>query len=105
MIYRITNQQIASVIARINDALGVPQAPYGDVRDELGGLIANAGTVYLAGAYGGSRLEQMCKGGGSRDFLGSGYCTKRQIYELATAWLAGFQAGADKRDVKNDTYQ
>lgn len=85
MAYRITNQQIERVIARINDALGVPQEPYGDVRDERGGLIANAGTVYLAGAY-----------GGSRDFLSSGYCTKRQIYELATAWLAGFKAGAGK---------
>ena len=89
MAYRITTKQLESMIEQINDALGVPNEPYADERDERGGLVANAGTVYLAGAYGGSRLEQMCKGGGSRDFLSSGYATKRQIWELGHAWLAG----------------
>jgi hypothetical protein len=89
---RITNKDLERLIARINDALGVPQEPYQETRDARGGLIANAGTCYLAGAYGGVRIEQMCAGGGSRDLLSSGYGTKRAVYDQARAWLDGFDA-------------
>ena len=89
---RITNKHLERVIARINDALGAPQEPYQATRADNGGLIANAGTCYLAGAWGGCRIEQMCAGGGSRDFISSGYVTKRALYDLAQAWLAGFEA-------------
>ena len=98
---RITVKNLEYLVARINDALGVPQEPYQHdadgkaIRDEHGRLTANAGTVYLGGAYGGYRFEQMCKGGGSRDLSSSGYCPKRELYEIGQAYLMGIGAKAD----------
>lgn len=89
---RITTKQIENLVKDINASLGVPNDPYSDTRDNNGGLIANVGTVYVAGAYGGARLEQMCRGGGSRDFLSTGYTTKRVVYDIAMAWLSGRQS-------------
>jgi hypothetical protein len=97
---RITTKHLETIIGHINDALGVPQEPYQETRDARGGLIANAGTCYLAQAYGGSRIEQMCEGGGSRDLLSSGYATKREVYDQASAWLAGFSACERKGGAK-----
>jgi hypothetical protein len=91
---RITTKQLERVVAQINSELGVPNEPYADARDERGGLIANVGNVHLAGAYSGTRLEQMCDGGGSRDFLSTGYATKRAVYDVAQAWLAGRRSAA-----------
>jgi len=99
MTNRITKKQLEALIARINDALNVPQEPYAhDADGKLvltanGRLIANAGTIYLSGAYGGYRLEQMCKGGGSRDPLYSGYVSKRELYNVANAYLMGIETG------------
>lgn len=87
MTYRITRRMIEDIVVRINDALRVPQELYAKDRNEHGDLVPNAGTVYLAGAYGGWRLEQMCEGGGSRDFLDSGYIKKRNLYDAAHEWL------------------
>ncbi len=96
---QITVKQLESLVERINDALGVPQTPYKEdtdgkaIRGENGSLIANAGTCYLTGAYGGYRIEQMCKGGGSRDLLSIGYDTKRNVWNMAQAYLSGLNAG------------
>lgn len=89
---RITKAQLDSLVARINHALDVPCEAYASERDANGGLIANAGTIYLASAYGGYRLEQMCKGGGSRDLLSTGYESKRHVYATASAYLAGLES-------------
>lgn len=96
MTQRITNARLQMVVDRINDALGIEQPGAYIGRDENGKLIANAGHVYIAGAYGGTRLEQMCEGGGCRDFLASGYATKSNVYDQAQAWLLGFRAGQGK---------
>jgi len=94
---KITKEHLISTVWRINAALGKPQDPWKvdgrgkPIRDENGGLIANEGVVYLAGAYGGWKLEQMSKGGGSRDLSSTGYVPKRQLYELAQMYLLGLE--------------
>lgn len=98
---RITVKNLEWLVSRINDALGVPQEPYKHdadgkaIRDANGRMTANAGTVYLGGAYGGYRFEQMCKGGGCRDLSSSGYCSKRELYEIGQAYLHGIGAKAE----------
>lgn len=72
MMHRITKAQLDSLVARINHALGVSCDPYA--------------------SDGGWRLEQMCKGGGSRDLLSTGYESKRHIYAIASAYLAGLES-------------
>lgn len=81
---RVTNKDVERVCGLINDALGTPQEPYGPNG-------SNPGCVYVAGAYGGTKLEQMCDGGGCRDFLNTGYATKQEVYSQAVSWLDGFQ--------------
>lgn len=96
---RITNAMLERTVERINDALGVPNEPYqtdadGKVLRKDGHTMVNAGCVYIAGAYGGTRLEQMSEGGGCRDFLSTGYETKRTVYNMAQAWLSGRESAA-----------
>lgn len=86
----VTKKQLESAIARLNDALGLPQEPYAEKRDANGSPVANAGVYYLAGAYGGTRVEQMCKGGGSRDVTRLG--TKRETYIAVNHILDGIEA-------------
>jgi len=52
--------------------------------------VPNVGVVYLTGANGGWRIEQMSAGGGSSDFLQAGYESKRVMYLTASAYLEGY---------------
>lgn len=100
MTNRITNAMIERRAEYLNDLLGVAQAMYQtrDVVDgkPVGDLVANAGHCYLAGAYGGFKIEQMCAGGGSRDLLSMGFDTKRNVYDRLNAYIDGLQAGKEK---------
>ena len=87
---RITVTQLRARVARLNDLFDYPRDPYGENRDERGGLVANAGTFTLDGAYGGWRLCQMCKGGGERDLTGRD--TARATYDAINAFIAGAEA-------------
>lgn len=94
---RVTNKQLEALCEQINQLHGVPNEPYKSDRGEDGRLVANAGTVYVAGAYGGVRLEQMCKGGGSRDLLSSGYGTKRELFNAMHSYIRGYRAANGER--------
>lgn len=78
-------------VALINDLLDVPQEPYQSERDENGRLVTNADVHYIGGAYGGYRLECMCKGGGARDI--SPRLSKRQLAEWIDAYIDGIERG------------
>lgn len=87
---RITMKQLHFAIDRLNDLFGYARQPYGEARDERGGLVANDGTFTLDAAYGGYRLCQMCKGGGERDITGRD--TARATYDLIRAFTDGAAA-------------
>lgn len=89
---RITVKQLEHLVTRINDALGVPDKMYSG-RDAKGDLVANENACYLQGVYGGYKIEQMCKSGGSRDLFRMGTTSKRELWALCQAYLAGVEAG------------
>lgn len=92
---RITNADLESLCEWINELHGIPNEPWSDERNERGGLVANAGVHYISGAYGGVRLEKMCKDGGSTDVLNTGYGTKRELYNAMHNYIRGFRAAKE----------
>lgn len=90
----ITLANLEAVVARINRVTNSPEKQYSYDADNR--LIANPGNYHLDAAYGGYSLARMSNGGGaSSDVLNSGKCSKRQLYDLMFAFLAGFDAGFD----------
>jgi hypothetical protein len=92
---KITRKMLDSICARINIAHGVSDELYLTnykgvlLTDSKGCLVPNAGTVYLTGANGGWRIERICTGGGSSDFLHATYESKKVVYLAASAYLKG----------------
>ena len=86
----ITNKQLESALERLNDSLGLAHGAYKEERDARGGLVANAGTYVIDGAYGGVSLCRMCEGGGQSTVSGRG--SKRECYTYIQAMLDGIGA-------------
>jgi len=85
---RITEKDLACVVARINAVTKSPPTPY--TKDKKGGFHANPGNFHLSHAYGGVKLERMCnEGGGVTIASTGGYGTKRELYNWMQAFLAG----------------
>lgn len=84
----ITKAQLENLVTRINATAGTPTEQY--TRTDDGRLKANEGCYYLAGAYGGWKLEQM-GAQGCRDIT-SGYDTKRELEGKLRAFLAGLNS-------------
>ena len=95
MTKRITTQILENAVIELNKMLGQPTTPYAEndqgkaIRNESGGLVPNAGTFYIGGAYGGYRLERMCKGGGAMDISDRG--TKRDVLDTINAIKTGIR--------------
>jgi hypothetical protein len=88
---QITLKNLQAVVDRINKATGSPVEQYTKAN---GKLVANIGNYHLSGAYGGYALYRMVNAsGGIRDISDSGYMTKRALYDLMHAYLAGYEAG------------
>lgn len=86
----ITKANLEHLCKMINEATGNNQEPY--TKNADGTFTPNAGTYTLSGAYGGWKLEQMCKGGGTRSIT-NGYVSKRDLYYQMSAYLDGIEAG------------
>jgi hypothetical protein len=83
----ITVKNLQAVVDRINTVTGSP------VEQRSNGL-ANIGNYHLSGAYSGYALHRMDNaGGGIRDISQSGYVSKRALYDILHAYLAGYEAG------------
>lgn len=85
---RTTQKNLDALAARINTATGSPLAGYDR---ETGAFIVGH---YRAGQIFGLRwsLARVSNtGGGMQGILSAS--TKGELYELMTAWLAGFEAG------------
>jgi hypothetical protein len=87
---RITVTHLRARVAALNSLFGYSGDAYAEARGPDGGLVANAGTYTLDGAYGGWRLCQMCAGGGERDITGRG--TARETYDAINAFMGGAEA-------------
>ena len=84
----ITTKNLQAVVDRINTTTGSPVEQYS--KDDG----ANIGNYHLSSAYGGYALYRMVNAsGGIRDISDSGYMTKRALYDLMHAYLAGYEAG------------
>jgi hypothetical protein len=97
---KITRNMIETIVGRVNAVHGLPDGLYlrkfsGELvrQEDTGSLIPNAGVVYLTGVNGGWRLEKMCAGGGSSDFLHATYESKKVVYLAASAYLKGLLEG------------
>jgi hypothetical protein len=88
---RITDKDLAGVVARINRTTGSPMDAY--VRDESGRQVGQIGCYFLSHAYGGVSLHRMVgTGGGVSDVFSRGHVPKRELYECMHAFLRGFDA-------------
>ena len=88
---KITLDMLNRRVALLNDMTGAAQEPYKSDRDANGSLIANAGTYYIGGAYGGYRLERMSKGGGASDI--SPRLSKPALADWINAYIDGIEVG------------
>ena len=92
---RITIKQIERKIDYLNEITGNALKPYTwDKKEEK--LTSNAGCYYWAGAYGGYKLEQICKGGGSSDPIYTGFVPKRELYDKICAFVRGIEEGLEQ---------
>jgi len=87
---RIKESDLNSKIRLINELTGSPVEPYLTGPD--GRCKAQAGSYYLAGAYGGWKMERICGDGhGSMDPLNTGYVSKRDLYNQLAAFIRGLE--------------
>lgn len=85
----ITAKNLQAVCDRINKTTGSPAEP----RNATG---ANIGNYHLSSAYSGYALHRTVNAsGGIRDISNSGYLSKRALYDLMHAYLAGYEAGKE----------
>lgn len=89
---RITQKDLECLRDRINVATGSPMAAYTKQAD--GTYKGNIGHYCLDYAYGGVKLERLVsEGGGVETITTGGYGTKRELYGLMQAFLAGIGEG------------
>ena len=89
----ITKEMLSRRVALLNDMTGAEKSPYAPERDANGALVANAGTYYISGAYGGYRLERMSKGGGASDI--SPRLSKPALADWINAYIDGIAVGLE----------
>jgi hypothetical protein len=104
MAYRYTMADLTGLVNRLNREVGAEEHTGREATDaeKAAGFysVANIGTYYIMGAYGGNKLVQITNhGGGVRDVLGEGYLSKRELYRAMHAYLGGMAAVAqDSRE-------
>ena len=87
MANRITRKNLDALADRINDTLGVS-------RDVWNNGVANVGTHYVAGAYGGYQFQRIATASGGVESITDGYQPARAVYTQMRAYLRGISAGA-----------
>jgi len=89
---KISKAELEGSIKRLNILTGAKPEPY--TRTEDGKFQANVGTFYLAGAYGGWKLEKIVSDTGAvSDPLRCGYVSKKELYNLIWAFMNGIDLG------------
>ena len=86
---KITQKDLEFAVSHLNTITGMPQTSYST---EWGNIKPNAGNYHLDGAYGGWKLSRMCKEGtGTSDVLGSGFTSKKDLYNQISSYTRGVQ--------------
>jgi len=86
---RVTESQLLSLVARLNNLTGNPVNSYTETESNF---VANVGNFHLSHAYGGVALMQMCnEGGGCSMPLMQGHTTKRDCYDQIYAFVKGIE--------------
>ena len=86
----ITVKNLQAVVDRINKTTGSPSTQYSAT---IPGA-ANIGNYHLSSAYSGYALHRTVNAsGGIRDVSNSGHMSKRALYDLMHAYLAGYEDG------------
>jgi hypothetical protein len=106
--YRYKMSDLTGLVDRLNRTAGAEYAELKAYREateaeKAAGFysVANPGTFYLEGAYGGHKLVQVINyGGGVRDVLYCGYVSKRELYHLIGALLNGVGAIAETMAIR-----
>ena len=86
---QITIKDIRAVVDRINLITNSPGSPWSKDGDKYR---ANVGNYHLDSAYGGHQLVRMVNDGGGIEVIIHGYRTKRDLYNLMQAFIAGYVA-------------
>lgn len=86
---RISEKDLEHIVESLNVATNSPKSTYTKGKD--GTSKANVNNYHLSYAYGGVSLHRNVKGGGTTDVLSSGHTTKRELYTMMRAFLAGIQ--------------
>ena len=85
---RITSKDLDRLIITLNKLTSSPTDGY--TRDTNGNLKANIGHYHIDSAYGGNKLVRMMnEGGGVTVPIPCGYVSKRELYQLIHAYMAG----------------
>ena len=88
---RITQKDLETVARRINLITGSPTDSY--LKGEDGQYKAQIGNYHIDYAYGGASLHRMESNGGSvSDVLRCGHVTKKDLYNLMQAYIAGIES-------------
>jgi hypothetical protein len=86
---RITLKHLEGLVDRLNQITGNPLDTW--VKTATG-YTAQIGNYHVSQAYGGVSLSQIdTEGGGVRDVLYTGYCSKRELYTAMSAYLRGIE--------------
>jgi hypothetical protein len=83
----IKTSELHRLAQYINELTDSPAEAY--TQDNARKWTANPGHYYIDGAYGGFKLLRIVKGGESTDVLGSGYTTKRDLFNQLHAYIQG----------------
>ena len=88
---RITYKMLQGLCDYLNKLTNSPATSYAQGED--GKYHAQIGNYHISGAYGGVNLERICNDGGAiTQPIGGGFKTKRELYNLITAYIRGIEA-------------
>lgn len=83
---KVTEKDLDGILLRLNTITRNPKMYMVD-------HVIQPGNYHLDGAFGGWSLRQTTNNlGGETDVLGSGYTTKKHLYELISAYIKGYLA-------------
>lgn len=98
---KITEKQLKDLVTRINILTDSPLEPWS--KDTDGKLRADVRNYHLDWAYGGVALRRMdTVGGGISDVLGTGFSTKRELYNQLHAFIRGMEIMSNRNPVHGE---
>ena len=97
---RVTKKMLKNKVNELNKITGSP-VDYYRIDKSPGDIFqvkhTNKNHFCLAGAYGGYQLQRVCNsGGGVNSFFNTGYTSKKELYNLISAFIDGIELQKNK---------